>query len=96
MTVLLAQPKPVAVKVEVATALPTGGGFQPRLPDKPKVYAAAGPFATVGDVVAECGVEGCGYGCSGPRSIVGLAMKQHHRMFHSNETGVVLLNTPRQ
>ena len=67
----------------------------PRLPAKPKVHTG-NPFTTIGDVTADCGVPGCGYHCMGPRQDVKRAMDEHHRMYHNETTGVVLLNQPRQ
>lgn len=67
----------------------------PRLPElKREGYRT--PFDAEGDVVADCDVDGCGYHTMGPRRLVGAAMKDHHRVFHSDQIGVVLLNQPRQ
>lgn len=63
----------------------------PRLPSFPKRYTG-NPFTSDGDVYAECGVEGCGYHTWGSRRTVKLAMDEHHRFSHSQETAVVLLN----
>jgi len=52
------------------------------------------PFDAEGDVVADCDL--CGYHIMGPRPMVGAAMRDHHRVFHHESTGVVLLNAPRQ
>lgn len=49
-----------------------------------------------GDVVAECKTGFCDWVCMGPRPEVGAAWQEHHRLVHSNQRGVVKLNTPRQ
>lgn len=67
----------------------------PRLPKFPTQYTG-NPFTSAGDVVADCGIPRCGYHVMGPRDQVKKAMDEHHRLFHSEETGVVLLNQPRQ
>lgn len=66
----------------------------PRLPTLPEVYST--PFTSDGDVVADCDIPGCGYHIFGPRRDVGLALKEHHRLYHPDQIGVVLLNQPRQ
>jgi hypothetical protein len=65
----------------------------PRLPSFNKETYRS-PFDADGDMVVDC--ELCGYHAMGPRRQMGLLMKQHHRMYHSEEKGVVLLNQPRQ
>ncbi len=65
----------------------------PRLPELRK-EAYRSPFDAEGDVVVDCDL--CGYHAMGPRRQVGLAMKEHHRVYHHQQTGVVLLNQPRQ
>lgn len=67
----------------------------PRLPERSKLHTG-NPFTSEGDVVADCAVEGCGYHVMGARATVKLALDEHRKMFHSTQTGVVLLNQPRQ
>lgn len=71
----------------------------PRLPERPRVHTG-NPFTTHGDVVAECQncleAGGKRYHVSGERNEVKKALDLHHRLFHSQEIGVVLLNQPRQ
>lgn len=67
----------------------------PRLPARPAEHTG-NPFTTLGDIVADCAVDGCGYHAMGPRADVKLAMDEHHRQYHSQETAVVHLNRPRQ
>lgn len=67
----------------------------PRLPPKPLVHTG-NPFTSLGDVVADCAAEGCGYHVMGPRDVVKKAIDLHHAMYHSEETVVVLLNQPQQ
>ncbi len=67
----------------------------PRLPERPKLHTG-NPFTTVGDVVADCGVAGCGYHVMGARADVKKALDEHRRFYHSEETSVVLLNHARQ
>lgn len=67
----------------------------PRLPAKPNLHTG-NPFTTVGDVVADCGADGCGYHVMGPRDQVKKAMDAHRRLNHSEETFTVLLNHPRE
>lgn len=71
----------------------------PRMPAPPK-HHTGNPFTSQGDVVAECqtcaDLGGKVYCCSGTRAEVKRAMDEHHRTFHPHETGVVLLNAPRQ
>lgn len=66
-----------------------------RMPPPPKSYGS-NPFDTVGHVTADCGVEDCGYHVQGERKDVGIAIRQHHRLFHSESISVVLLNHARQ
>jgi hypothetical protein len=65
----------------------------PRLPPKPELHTG-NPFTTLGDVVADCQVEGCGYHVMGPRADVKKAIDAHHAMWHSEDTVVVILNSP--
>lgn len=67
----------------------------PRLPVFPKEYTG-NPFTSIGDVTADCDVAGCGWHAMGPRAEVKLAINEHHRTYHSDEVGVVLLNQPQQ
>lgn len=66
----------------------------PRMPAKPKRHTGD-PFTSDGDIVADCGADGCGYHVMGPRADVKQAMEAHRRMYHVTETHVVLLNHPR-
>lgn len=66
-----------------------------RMPPPPRTRTGY-VFADVGDLVAHCMQEGCGYHVQGTRTDVGLALKEHHRMFHAHEISVVHLNDPRQ
>lgn len=66
----------------------------PRLPDRPKEYR--GLAESDGDIVADCTVDGCGYHVMGARADVKAALDHHHRLYHPEETVVVLLNTPSQ
>lgn len=80
--------------------VPGGGGLitaAPRLPPKP-THTTGNPFDALGDVVADCGVEGCGWHAMGPRPLVKKAWDEHYRQHHAAaaQTGVVLLNHPRQ
>lgn len=83
--VLLAPARRPAREIVVAT----------RMPPVPKVRSGS-PFTTLGDVVADCGVEGCGYHVQGERAEVGKALREHHRLFHSDQISVVHLNCARQ
>lgn len=85
MSVLLAPARRPARDLVVAT----------RLPPFPKEYTG-NPFTSLGDVVADCEVEGCGYHVQGERSHVKLALKEHHRLFHPESISVVRLNLARQ
>lgn len=67
----------------------------PRIPPPPKNHTGD-PFTSDGDIVADCAIDGCGYHVMGPRADVKKAMNEHHKLYHSQETGVVLLNQPRQ
>lgn len=67
----------------------------PRLPERSKFHTG-NPFTSEGDMVADCGAEGCGYHVMGTRAHVKLALDEHRKMFHPDEIGVVLLNQPRQ
>lgn len=67
----------------------------PRLPDRPKQHTG-NPFTSEGDIVADCATDDCGYHAMGPRAEVKKALDQHHRLFHSESIGVVLLNQARQ
>ena len=67
----------------------------PRLPAKPKKYTGD-PFTSDGDIVMDCGEPGCGWHAMGPRLEAKKAWREHHKMYHPQATGVVLLNTPRQ
>lgn len=71
----------------------------PRLPPLPKEHTG-NPFTSDGWIVAECTAvdergEQCGYHVMGPRPDVKLAVNEHHRMYHSQETVVTLLNHQR-
>lgn len=66
----------------------------PRLPERPRAETYLSPFDAEGDVVADCDL--CGYHVMGPRPVVGAALREHHRLYHPEETGVVRLNAPRQ
>ena len=70
----------------------------PRLPAFPKEYRGLGE--SLGDIVAECETcrltGGRRYHVQGARADVKRAMDEHHRLYHPDETGVVLLNQPRQ
>lgn len=66
----------------------------PRLPEFPSLFL--GTWEAEGDITADCTTAGCGYHVLGPRAEVQLALKEHHRLFHPDEIGVVLLNAPRQ
>jgi hypothetical protein len=90
MGAVLLDPTPVAKRPAREVVVAT------RLPKIPEVGEYRTPWDSPGDVVAECAVDGCGYGCSGPRAEVGKAMKAHHALYHSQSIGVVLLNHPRQ
>jgi hypothetical protein len=65
----------------------------PRLPEL-RTAGYKSPFDAEGDVVADCDL--CGYHVIGSRRDVGAAMREHHRLYHHHQTGVVLLNAPRQ
>lgn len=69
----------------------------PRLPSTPKTHTG-NPFTTLGDVVLDCDVPGCGWHAMGPRAVVKKAWDDHYRQFHGTNqaTGVVLLNQPKQ
>lgn len=67
----------------------------PRLPSLNAATYNGNPFTSEGDVYAECGTDGCGYKAMGARADVKLAMDAHRKMYHSQETNVVLLNHPR-
>jgi len=71
----------------------------PRLPARPETHTGD-PFTTEGEIYAECATcrdtGGRRYHVSGPRREVKKALNEHHKMFHSDEIGVVLLNQPRQ
>lgn len=69
----------------------------PRLPELPKEYSG-NPFTSDGWIVADCNVPGCSWHACGERPHVGAAWREHYRQFHASaqETGVVLLNNPRQ
>ncbi len=69
----------------------------PRLPAKPK-HHTGNPFTTVGDVVVDCDVLGCGWHAMGPRADIKKAWDEHYRVWHASaeQTGVMLLNHPRQ
>ena len=66
-----------------------------RMP-KPIDHNAPHIFDVDGDVVADCAE--CGYHVMGPRRDVGLALKDHQRMFHSPASAplVTLINNPIQ
>lgn len=71
-----------------------------RVPPLPKEHTG-NPFTSIGDVVAECSVvdddgKRCGYSCQGERAEVGKALREHHRLFHSESISVALLNHARQ
>ncbi len=66
-----------------------------RMPSFPKEHTG-NPFTTIGDLVADCMVEGCGYHVQGSRADVGLALQEHRRLFHSDEISVVAMNHARQ
>ena len=67
----------------------------PRLPAAPAVHSG-NPFTTLGDVVLDCDL--CGWHAMGPRADVKRAWDEHYRQFHGSaqQTGVVLLNQPKQ
>lgn len=65
-----------------------------RLPAKPK-NRTNDPFTADGDMVVDCSVAGCGWHAIGPRTDMKKAINAHHRMFHSQEVVVTLLNNPR-
>ncbi len=72
----------------------------PRLPVRPKNHTG-NPFTTDADIVADCDTlldDGtkCGYHVMGPRAEVKKALDMHHRMYHPQSIGVVLLNQARQ
>jgi hypothetical protein len=68
----------------------------PRLPAAPKVRTG-NPWTTIGDIVIDCGVPGCGWHAMGPRSDMDSARREHYRQFHASaqEAGVFRLNYPR-
>lgn len=65
----------------------------PRLPAAPKAHTGD-PFTTVGDVVADCTVEGCGWHAMGPRADVKKSIQAHHALHHPQDVVVTLLNNP--
>ena len=67
----------------------------PRLPAFP-AHHTGNPFTSSGDIVVDCDVAGCGWHAFGPRADMKLAVNDHHRRFHPEQTGVVLLNQPQQ
>lgn len=90
MTLPLVLPKPKARQIVVA----------PRLPPRPKAHDG-NPFTTEGFMVADCETRlpdgtTCGYHVAGPRADVKKALDLHHRTYHSEDIGVVLLNQARQ
>lgn len=67
----------------------------PRLPDRPKEHTG-NPFTSEGLMTADCMVDGCTYHAVGPRADVKKAVDAHHKLYHSEQIGVVLLNQPGQ
>jgi hypothetical protein len=72
----------------------------PRLPERPKQHSG-NPFTSDGDIVADCNTllpdgSRCGYHCMGPRDEVKKALDLHHKLYHPESIGMVLLNQPRQ
>ncbi len=67
-----------------------------RLPPPPKEHTG-NPFTTIGDIVVDCDVPGCGWHAMGPRAQVKKAIDAHRRAEHmsSQDPFVVLLNHPR-
>jgi hypothetical protein len=67
----------------------------PRIPTPPKAHTG-NPFTTLGDVVLDC--ELCGWHVMGPRADAKKAWDDHYRQNHGGQqqTGVVLLNQPKQ
>lgn len=65
-----------------------------RLPAPPKNHTGD-PFTTIGDVVADCDVPGCGWHAMGARADVKKAIGEHRQMYHSTTPMVILLNHPR-
>lgn len=47
-------------------------------------------------MTADCMVDGCTYHAVGPRADVKKAVDAHHKLYHSEQIGVVLLNQPGQ
>jgi hypothetical protein len=81
---------------EPASVIPARGLIvAPRLPEKPKDHTG-NPFTSDGDITADCAVEGCGWHAMGPRSVMKQVIDRHHKLFHSESIGVVLLNQARQ
>lgn len=89
-----APPPSIIVGPARLPATPRGASGS-RMPDAPKIRTGD-PFADLGDIVADCAQPGCGYHVMGPRALIKEALREHHRVFHPEETGVILLNTPRQ
>jgi hypothetical protein len=83
--ILAPTPKLKAREIVVAPRLPS-------MREARETYKS--PFDAEGDIVVDCDL--CGYHAMGPRRQVGAALREHHRLFHPNQTGVVLLNQPRQ
>jgi len=64
-----------------------------RVPAPPKEHTG-NPFTSIGDMVVDCDMPGCGWHAQGTRENVKLALEEHRRMFHTGEIFVVKLNNP--
>lgn len=67
----------------------------PRMPNPPQGH----PFnGGTGDIVLDCGVQGCGWHWMGPREFADRARKDHYAQFHASDqvAGLFRINDPRQ
>lgn len=70
----------------------------PRIPAlKPSEYTGK-PFTSVGDIVVDCDIPGCGWHAMGPRADVKKAIDEHHKMYHASdsEVRIIMINRARQ